>query len=247
MLNTQVQVYKYRILYFINVKNKCIKYCLNCGKKIQKGKFCSQSCAATYSNHRRKLSEETRSKISNTLTKKLEIAAKDNYEKYIRICVICGNKYSVYRGPKNRPSKSKTCSTECHKILISRVSSETFKKLKSEGRFQGWKSRNIISYAEKFWTTVLSNNKIEYVREKKIGKYFIDFYIEVNGKIIDLEIDGKQHKYKERADNDIERDKYLTNVGILVYRIEWNPINNEEGKEKMKNKIDLFLDFYHKL
>lgn len=227
------------------MKDKCIKYCKTCGKQILKGKFCSQSCAATYSNSRRKLTKETRTKISNTLTEKLERFAIENPEKYVRKCVVCGKEYSVYRGPKTRLSRSKTCSAECNHKLISRNSEETIKKLKSEGKFQGWKSRNITSYAEKFWIAVLSNNGIEYTREKKIGKYFIDFYIKNGDTVIDLEIDGKQHKYKDRHTSDIERDKYLSSLGIIVYRVEWNSINTETGSSNMKLKIDEFLNFYN--
>lgn len=42
--------------------------CLNCGKEIDsKKKFCDRSCAATYSNKKRTISEETKLKISISL------------------------------------------------------------------------------------------------------------------------------------------------------------------------------------
>lgn len=43
--------------------------CLQCGKETTNKKFCSSSCAATYNNSRRHLSEETKSKISNSIKK----------------------------------------------------------------------------------------------------------------------------------------------------------------------------------
>jgi very-short-patch-repair endonuclease len=223
------------------------KRCKNCGKIITKRKneFCSHSCSATYSNKRRRHTSETREKISGSVRKFLSEGYKEHITDYTRKCIICGKEFSIYRGIGLRASRSKTCSIECNKILRSRNSAETIKRLKAEGRFQGWKSRNITSYAEKFWMTVLSNNGIEYTREKKIGKYFIDFYIKNGDTVIDLEIDGKQHKYKDRHASDIERDKYLSSLGIIVYRVEWNSINTETGSSKMKLKIDQFLNFYN--
>jgi very-short-patch-repair endonuclease len=65
----------------------------------------------------------------------------------------------------------------------------------------------------------LDDHNITYVREDfSTKKYFLDFLIEKNGKKIDLEIDGKQHK--DRKDHDKERDEYLTDLGYIVYRID---------------------------
>ena len=128
-------------------------------------------------------------------------------------------------------------------------------KLLAEGRHKGWQSRKIISYPEQFWMKVLNNNNIKYsfnhvVNKKKnlglndISNYFLDFLI---GEKLDLEIDGKQHKYPNRAASDKIRDDILSRNGYIVYRIEWNTINSEEGKQLMKEKIDKFLDFYNNL
>ena len=65
--------------------------------------------------------------------------------------------------------------------------------------------------------------------------------------MLDLEIDGKQHKYEDRKKSDIERDNYLTNNNFIVYRIDWNEINTQKGKEQMKDKIEKFLSFYNSL
>ena len=109
----------------------------------------------------------------------------------------------------------------------------------ANGTHKGWKSRNITSYAERFFEQVLSNNHITYNREKKVGKYFLDFVI---GQI-DLEIDGKQHEYPKRRESDAERDRFLRSEGYFVYRIKWNEINSEDGKIMMRDKIDLLMDF----
>ena len=127
-------------------------------------------------------------------------------------------------------------------------------KLLAEGRHKGWQSRNIISYPEQFWMEVLKNNNIDYSFNHVVNKkthlglddnsnYFLDFLINGN---IDLEIDGKQHKYEDRAESDRIRDEILTKNNFIVYRVEWNEINSETGKQHMKEKIDKFLEFYEK-
>lgn len=143
-----------------------------------------------------------------------------------------------------------------------RIASEKFReavrksqqKLIKEGRHKGWQSRNIISYPEQFWMEVLQNNNIEYSFNHVVNKkthlglddnsnYFLDFLINGN---IDLEIDGKQHKYEDRAESDRIRDEILMKNNFIVYRVEWNEINSETGKQLMKEKIDNFLEFYEK-
>ena len=98
---------------------------------------------------------------------------------------------------------------------------------------------------------VLDNNNIEYQREIPVkhnkSNYFLDFVIKQNGKLIDLEIDGKQHTYSDRIESDIIRDLYLTKQGYLVYRVAWNEISSEEGAQTMKEKIEAFLTFYNSL
>ena len=98
---------------------------------------------------------------------------------------------------------------------------------------------------------VLCDNDIGYQKELAVkhenSNYFLDFYIEVNGNKLDLEIDGKQHQYKDRIESDAVRDNYLKSLGYIIYRISWNEINSESGKLKMQNKIDKFLKFYKAL
>lgn len=125
---------------------------------------------------------------------------------------------------------------------------EVQQRLLNTGRHKGWQSRNIMSYAEAFWIEVLNNNHIEYKREVPVwngsANYFLDFVLEYNGKLIDLEIDGKQHTYIDRCESDKVRDLYLTKQGYLIYRIPWNEITSEIGKEQMSQKIHDFLEFY---
>ena len=109
--------------------------------------------------------------------------------------------------------------------------------------------RNQRSFAEKFWENVLNNNNIIFktevpVKYDEIHCNFLDFEIEKNGKLIDLEIDGKQHL--ERAADDAKRDAFISNTH-LVYRVAWNDLRYTKGKLEMQNKINKFLEFYDKL
>lgn len=80
-----------------SIKNSKRKFCLVCGKELnnEQTKFCGNSCAATYNNSRRKLSLETRTKISHSLQKKSEnfngeFKPLKNKHDINRICKNCG-------------------------------------------------------------------------------------------------------------------------------------------------------------
>lgn len=234
------------------------KVCLNCGKPLTdskyelRQKFCSSSCSASFNNRGRKLSEETKHKQSESLKKYFsnKNQGKDSSLNNQRFCEICG-----------KPIKSKNITGLCYHCLNTTEYGKSIKsnnarisqeKLIKEGRHKGWTSRNIESYPEKFFKEVLDNNGISYTRELPLKKedgsnYFLDFVINKNDRIIDLEIDGKQHTYEDRAESDRIRDEFIKNKGFLVYRIPWNTINSEEGKLLMKKKIEDFLSFYENL
>ena len=163
------------------------------------------------------------------------------------ICPICGKNIIPWINENGKISKSKTCSLECSKELKRKNGQLTQERLIKNGTHKGWQLRNILSYPEKFWITVLKNNNIDFIPNKPLkhgnSNYFLDFYIEINNRKIDLEIDGKQHKYEERIESDKVRDEFILNNNIEVYRVEWNEINSEKGKQIMKEKIDKFLNF----
>lgn len=60
-------------------------------------------------------------------------------------------------------------------------------------------------------------------RQHSIGKYIVDFYCPEKKLII--EIDGSQHIDIQR-EYDIERDKYLKNLGFKILRFWDNDVNN---------------------
>lgn len=222
------------------------KKCEYCGNiipfKLRNNKCCSKQCAASLGNAGRVQTNKTKNKISEGLHKYYGI--KEISEKE---CCVCHKKFIPKYTNKGKLSKSKTCSEECHKQLKIQNGYNAHESAVKNGTFKPWQSRKITSYAEQFWKTVLDNNNIKYQREFFFDKkYFLDFYIEVDNIKIDLEIDGKQHKYEDRKIHDIERDKYLENKDVIVYRIKWNDIKTEKGNKLMKEKIDGFVDFYNK-
>ena len=164
------------------------------------------------------------------------------------MCIICGKTFNPQINKYGRLSKTTCCSIQCKKLLNKQTGLKVYNSAKEKGVTKSWQSRNIISYPEKFWTEVLNNNNIKFEREYFLNKkYFLDFYIKVNGKKIDLEIDGKQHTRQEHIEHDRIRDEYVTSNGIEVYRIPWNEINSNSGKLLMKEKIDNFLIYYNEL
>lgn len=186
-------------------------------------------------------------KISKSLLKRANLLRQEKDIPF-RTCIICGKTFEPNRLANGRLSKSNTCSKECHTILLKENGKETYAKLVSEGNTHTWTSRNITSYPERFWEQVLDNNHIQYKREDfSTKKYFLDFLIEKNDVKIDLEIDGKQHNYPIRKENDALRDAFLSERGFVVYRIKWNTINTEKGKALMKEKIDAFFKFYNSI
>lgn len=224
-------------------------YCAKCGKEIiGKGrfrkKFCSKSCAVSYNNKLRgPVSQEQKEKVSKVLKEKYKNKETRGHKKIEKECPVCHKKFLGCE-------KQIYCSPQCaHKseAVKDKIRQKQLEKIKN-GTHSGWKCRNITSYPERFFETVLENNKINYEREDfSTKKYFLDFLILKGNKKIDLEIDGKQHLYEDRKTHDIERDEYLTNNGFIVYRIPWNGINSERGKQKMKEKINKFLEFYNNI
>lgn len=213
------------------------------------GRFCSNKCARGFST------KNKRSLINEKVSLKLKgsIPPNKGISNYILIDIICPNCQTIF---KQKNHKQKLCSQICHrqyttdeiKLKISLSVQENVKN----GTHNGWQSRKIRSYAEKFFEVVLNNNDLKYSTEYKISKkslglncnsnYFLDFYFEDIK--LDLEIDGKQHSYPERIISDQIRDNLLQKIGITVYRIKWKNPNNETNKEYIQNEIRKFILYY---
>ena len=103
---------------WLQTKKKQGNICLYCGKEITgkdrfRKKFCDSSCAASYNNkHRKKVSDETKIKISKKLrSKHLSNSERStNYlksleNKEIRFCAYCGKELTS--------TQTKFCSLSC--------------------------------------------------------------------------------------------------------------------------------------
>lgn len=228
--------------------------CENCNEfhdgSYASGRFCCSKCAKSFST--RSSRESINKKVSETLkgrTSPFKGTGKNYFIDELRICKKCEVEFNAKR--KLQKYCSRACARshkteEVRKILRDRAN-ENVKK----GLHKGWQLRSIESYPEKFFKKVLKDNNIEFEFNKSIKKrelgincecnYFLDFYIKKGN--IDLEIDGKQHKYRE--EHDLIRDNALIDNGYKVYRIRWKNINTESGKEYIKNEIEKFLEYYN--
>ena len=127
------------------------KYCLQCGKELKRRqkKFCCSSCAATYNNKGRKCSEETKQKIAKSIKAHTSKNVKHLYE---YTCLTCNKNFtSKYRNIKYCSPKCASSSNEVKNKIREKV-----KERISNGTFSGWKKRNIKSYAEIFFESVIN-------------------------------------------------------------------------------------------
>jgi len=190
-----------------------------------------------YNEQSNKKRSESIKKYCVSVGKSLHIESEPRRLKKQTICKGCG----VMFHPRN--SKSKYCNPQCKYNCPDYINSLKNKALErvANGTHNGWNSRNIVSYPEKFFMNVLNNNNISYEHNKKVGKYFIDFAIAE--KMVALEIDGKQHLIEDRQKSDSLKDAFLKNNGWFVYRIPWKSINNDLGKKYISDEINKFLIF----
>lgn len=159
-------------------------------------------------------------------------------------CPKCGEKF-VVSGHQDREYCSAYCAVHhsMSKPEVREKIRDAQIKLVLEGKHKGFPPRTEPSYPEKFFIEVLNNNKINFIREKRVAAYSIDFAIEE--KKIALEIDAGQHlKDKQKASDD-RKDKFLQNLGWKVYRIPWREIKSYRGKDHIRNEINKFLVFYN--
>ncbi len=69
---------------------------------------------------------------------------------------------------------------------------------------------------KRIWYDFLKRLPITIHKQKVIGEYVVDFYC-ASAKVV-IEIDGSQHYEDEGKLKDIERDKYLNEMGIKTLR-----------------------------
>lgn len=57
---------------------------------------------------------------------------------------------------------------------------------------------------------------VQFYRQKPIGNYIVDFYAP-KAKLV-VKVDGSQHLESTSAQEDVQRDAYLADLGLLVLR-----------------------------
>lgn len=228
------------------------KFCKFCGNKLSSNTktFCNSSCAAKYNNSRRVLSKETKEKIGRSIRNRNENCRKSNDlgierigGKYanINICKICGKEFLT------KHKNSTYCSCECvHKdpIYINKLRIAQLNLVES-GKHIGWAKRNNMPKSEQIWESLLIKNGIIYNHEdRSYPRYSMDFCITKGFNKIDVELDGKQHDWKQRQESDKIRDEILTQNGYIVYRIKI-PRNIKDNMDDYLNlEFEKFLNFY---
>ncbi len=200
--------------------------CENCGtskeEKWSSGRFCSLKCSRSFSTRSKRT--EVNSKVSMNLRGKKSPRPRPSLE-FVKL--ICKNCQTEFMNLHFRKFCSKSC-----------VSSYTAKSRLENNTWSGWMNLpRGSSYAEKYFEDFFNEEKIEYEREKKIGKYFIDFLF---GKKI-LEVDGKQHNSEDHLKRDLEKDEFLRSMGYEVFRIKWQNVNKEDGRKSVHSQAQEFL------
>ena len=214
--------------------------CKFCGKKFIKefsfiknnpNHFCSSSCAATFNNKNRIQSEETRQKISKSLSgqiwkrtpKRLEII--QNRKKYFKerpgfkiMCKICGKEFISKASPSSR---RKTCSDLCKikAMVLIRPYQNGSKRITPF--FNPYENKKVLldSSWELKTARLLCKFDIEWNRPEplswidKNGKnhlYFPDFFLPQYNVYLDP-------KNPYCMDRDKEKMKYFENKINLIY------------------------------
>ena len=78
---------------------------------------------------------------------------------------------------------------------------------------------------------------VQFYRQKPIGNYIVDFYSPKTKLVV--EVDGSQHMDEKQAENDRQRDKYLSSVGLEVLRF--------NSREVLKETDAVVQVIYHTL
>lgn len=117
--------------------NKSPNRCTHCDNPIEyekrRNKFCSSSCSASFNNSNRELSDDTKKKISKTLSDK------HTPNLHELICSSCGKEFL------HKKVNKKTCSSECnHKIQIETLKYNAVKAGQISASIQVKRSKNEI-------------------------------------------------------------------------------------------------------
>ena len=83
--------------------------------------------------------------------------------------------------------------------------------------------KNMTKEERHLWYDFLRMYPVRFLRQKVFGRYIVDFYC-AKAKLV-IEIDGSQHFEPSELAKDAERTGYLESLGLSVFRIANNEIN----------------------
>lgn len=126
------EIVGFDILVYKERRSPKVKYCINCGKKLNnknQKKFCCRSCAVKYNNHLRgKMPDAVRMKI------RMALLNRPTNNKKTRVCIVCGCKFYYTKGINTRKICSAQCREEYDKHRTAYMSCESLKKISENGR-----------------------------------------------------------------------------------------------------------------
>lgn len=193
--------------------------CENCSslifEKYGSGRFCSKKCAKAFSTKNR------RQEINDKVSKKLKNPT-------LVTCKYCREIFQTNRRKVfcNRSCQAKYVwlNNETRAQLTELSRNRAIKRHNEGDPTIGWISRKKLqpSFPESVFISLLNEYNVEFEREKKVGKYFIDFAI----KNIALEIDGRHHEEENVKLKDKQKDLYLEENGWIVVRIKWKNLQS---------------------
>ncbi len=210
------------------IKKNCpvcnLKFDTQIGNKEERT-TCSYKCSNIYFNSIRHTTE-SKKKTSDALNA-FHVGNGTSARRDI-ICNYCQNIFSTKRYFRKFCSvvcaaKSNWNNIEYRKNLTNQAND----RVKS-GVHKGWAGRSKLkpSFPEQVTMEVLNELGVSnYLREKKVGSWFIDFAFEESK--IAIEIDGKQHEEPVRKAKDKIKDEYLIKNGWKVFRIKWGKLTKE--------------------
>ena len=83
--------------------------------------------------------------------------------------------------------------------------------------------KNMTPWERKLWYEFLRYHRMKFRRQAVIGRYIVDFYCPQIKLVIEL--DGSQHFEEDAVVKDAERDKYIENYGIKIFRVQNIDVN----------------------
>lgn len=200
--------------------------------------FCSRSCSASFSNKRKRHTDISKQKLSdslknhyNNLNNQLRVA----YSANPNTCKVCFTELAYEK------RNSKTCKKECTNTLNSLIMKSKIEQGYNPQKHRGRKK----SYLEKSFKEWLENFEIKFTEEHPIKIYenntyktcfFIDFYF--HELQLGIELDGTQHK--KTIDKDIERDRLIfQQENIKIFRITHKEYTQKTKIEEVKKLLNI--------